>query len=143
MPKSPPIRDFRPFIVCDEETFPQCRSFYLDLGFEILWESPNVVEFATGYGAQRFLLTSHIGLDAARIGVFHFWVDDVDAWHEHVKKIDFSKYPKSSFAEPSVAEWGWRILYVWDPFGTLLHIAEPHSEENKKFFREAPWMERS
>ena len=137
----PTIKDFRPFLICSPENYESCKAFYLDIGFEILWDGENVCEFQTGFANQRFLLSLHHGLNSTGHGMLHFWVENVDSWHKYLtsKKLD-KKYPDVKVAEPSVSEWGWRIVYVWDPSGTLLHIAEPHSEKNKTFFNSASWL---
>ena len=44
--------------------------------------------------------------------------------------------------EPVITEWGWLITYAADPAGVKLHFAEPHSDANKSFFNDAPWIKR-
>lgn len=141
-PAMPHLKDFRPFLGYGPEDFEHAKAFYLDLGFKCLWDGGDACEYDTGIG-HRFLVTLHHGLDRSSAGMLHFWVDSVDDWNTYLKpkKLD-EKYPGVKIADPTVTEWGWRILYVWDPGGYLLHIAEPHSEENKEFFKSAPWMKK-
>ena len=75
--------------------------------------------------------------------MMHLWVDSVDDWYDYLMPMKLDReFTGVKIAEPVVAEWGWRILYVWDPGGWLLHIAEPHSVENKEFFSSVPWLEK-
>lgn len=143
MTKIPTIKDFRPFVICTPENYKQTRKFFIDLGFKILWEGDDVAEFSTGFGDQRFMLTLHIMEKPANPGVLHFWVDDVDKWHEYVNglKLDEKDY-QFNMAGPNLEPWGWRILYLWAPSGLLMHFAEPHAEENKQFFNNADWMQK-
>ncbi len=144
MAESPPaLKDFRPFLGYGPEDYERAKSFYLDLGFTKNWESGDnsICEMDTGIG-QRFLVSLHIGTDLrAKAGMLSLWVESVDDWQAFLapKKLD-EKYPGVKVADPTVAEWGWKILYVWDPGGYLLHICEPHSEDNKAFFGNAPWL---
>jgi hypothetical protein len=126
---APAIKHFRPFLVSSPETYKPCRDFYVKIGFELLWESDTVAEFKTGFGDHRFLLTLHHGLVPTRVGVFHIQVDDVDEWYEHLNSLDLSsEFPTVKIAAPEITEWGWRLFYVWDPAGTLLHFGVPLAE---------------
>ena len=144
--RPPSIRDFRPFIICNEGNYEATKAFYADLGFETLWDDGgSACEVATGFGAQRFLITLHHGPEFESKppypGMLHFWVDDADAWYEHITALKLAdKYPGVVITPPQVTSWGWRITYVADPSGLKLHFAEPHSEGSKSFFRDAPWM---
>ncbi len=140
---APALKDFRPFLGYSPEDYERAKSFYLDLGFAMNWESDakNVCEFDTGIG-QRFLVSLHLGGDLrAKAGMLSLWVENVDDWQQFLapKKLE-EKYPGVKVAEPTITEWGWKILYVWDPGGYLLHIGEPHSEANKAFFGNAAWL---
>lgn len=139
----PKIRDFRPFIICDPDNYEATKSFYTDIGFEKLWDDgQSACEFATGFGAQRFLVTLHHGLQPTTNAMLHFWVDDAQAWYDHLQNLNLAeRHPTVVVTAPIVTDWGWLITYVADPAGVKLHFAEPHSEENKSFFREAPWMD--
>ena len=125
MTKPPPIKHFRPFLVCEPHTFKDCLSFYSKIGCNLLWESDNAAEFSFGEH-QRFLVTLHHGLVPTRVGVFHLEVDDVDAWHKHMTSIDFGPdFQAVKISDPEITEWNWQLFYVWDPAGTLLHIGRP------------------
>lgn len=142
-PKTPVLRDFKPFLGYGPEDFQRAKAFYLDIGFKLLWDGGDACEFDTGIG-HRFLVTLHHGLERSSAGMLHLWVESVDAWDAYLKAKELEKkFPGVKVAEPTITDWGWRILYVWDPGGYLLHIAEPHSEENKAFFDSAGWLSRS
>lgn len=133
----------RPFVICTPDNYEDTKTFFLDLGFKILWDDGgSACEFSTGFGAQRFLVTLHIMDKPANPGVLHFWIDDVDAWHEYVKGLELDKKDYDfNMSGPNIEPWGWRIVYLSAPSGLLMHFAEPHNEETKKFFAEAEWME--
>jgi hypothetical protein len=49
-----------------------------------------------------------------------FDVDDVDAWHQHAKKvIDTGNYSNARYDEPETIG-DTKICHVWDPCGVLL-----------------------
>lgn len=138
--KTPTIRDFRPFLPSGEKGYEESKNFYQDIGFTILWTSSEVTEFDTGFG-NRFLLSSNKNEKLGENLMIQIWVESADEWYKFLKskRLD-EKYVGTKIAEPSVAPWGWKITYVWDPAGVLLHFAEPHSEENKLFFGQATWL---
>ena len=137
----PGLKDFRPFLGYGPDDYVAAKAFYQELGFKLLWESDNACEFDTGIG-QRFLVTLHHGLDRSNAGMLSLWVESVDEWQAYLKPLQLDKkYPGVKVAEPTITEWGWRILYVWDPGGYLLHIGEPASEKNKAYFDAAPWLD--
>lgn len=133
-PTFPPLKDFKPFLGYGPENFEAAKQFYRDIGFKSYWENESVCAFDTGLG-QRFLVTLHYGLNRENAGMLQLWVESVDDWQAHLAKLDLpGKYEGVKVAEPTITEWGWRILYVWDPGGYLLHIGEPHTPENQAFF---------
>lgn len=138
----PHIKDFRPFLICNPDNYENTKAFYTDLGFKKLWDDGgSACEFATGFGEQRFLVTLHHGLEPTRNAMLHFWVDDAQAWYDHMDSLKLEeRYPDVKITPPVVTDWGWLITYVADPSGIKLHFAEPHNEDNKKFFNEAQWM---
>ena len=141
-PAMPALKDFRPFLGYGPDDYVVAKAFYGDLGFELLWESDNACEFDTGSG-QRFLVTLHHGLERSHAGMLSLWVESVDEWQAYLQGLALDqKYPGVKVAEPTITEWGWRILYVWDPGGYLLHIGEPHSKQNKAYFDRANWLEK-
>lgn len=138
----PNIKDFRPFLICTPDNYELSKAFYQDLGFEILWDDGNsACEFATGFGDQRFLVTLHHDIEPPRNAMLHFWVEDAREWYAYLNELKLEqRYPGVKITAPVVTPWGWLISYVADPSGVKLHFAEPHSEENKRFFNTASWM---
>ena len=138
----PTIRDFRPFIICVEDNYETTKSFYTAMGFQKLWDDGNsACEFATGFGDQRFLVTLHYDIEPPQNAMLHFWVNDAQAWFDYLKGLKLEeRFAGARITEPVVTAWGWLITYVADPSGVKLHFAEPHSEANKGFFNDAPWM---
>ena len=138
----PNIKDFRPFLICTPDNYEASKAFYTDLGFETLWDDGNsACEFATGFGDQRFLVTLHHDIEPPRNAMLHFWVEDARAWYSYLNELKLEqRCPGVKITSPVVTPWGWLITYVADPSGLKLHFAEPHSEENKRFFNTASWM---
>lgn len=140
--KPPPIKDFRPFIICTPDNYESSKAFYTDIGFEKLWDDgDSACEFATGFGSQRFLLTLHHGLEPTRNAMLHFWVEDAAEWYDYFQDLKIAeRHPSVTITAPVETPWGWLITYVADPSGVKLHFAEPYSEGNRDFFDSAPWM---
>lgn len=141
--KIPKIKDVKTFVPCSPNGQSESISFYRDIGFTLLWggEGDAVCEFDTGFGFRFLLLEKYNKLLAENL-MIQIWVESVDDWHEYITERRLEeKYPGVKVAEPDVLPWGWRILYIWDPAGVLLHVAEPHSESNKSFFNNASWMQ--
>ncbi|MDJ0710432.1 MAG: hypothetical protein QNJ14_08585 [Woeseiaceae bacterium] len=140
----PTIKDFRPFIICTADNYEATKSFYTDLGFEKLWDDgQSACEFATGFASQRFLVTLHHDIEPPRNAMLHFWVQDAQAWFDYMKVLKLEqRHAGVKITEPVVTEWGWLIAYVADPAGVKLHFAQPHAEQNKTFFDNAPWIDK-
>ena len=61
--------------------------------------------------------------------MLQIWVEDVEEWYDYFKKINLEeKYPNVKVAAPTIEPWAWKIVYVWDPAGVLLHIGQPLTE---------------
>jgi hypothetical protein len=138
--KIPVIKDFKPFVPSGKNGYEESKNFYQDIGFTILWTSPEISEIDTGYG-HRFLLSANKNKQLGENMMLHFWVESVDQWFEYLKSKKLEeKYIGTKVAEPDILPWGWRIVYVWDPAGVLLHFAEPHSQETIAYFNNAKWL---
>lgn len=71
----------------------------------------------------------------------HLWVRSVDDRTLQLDALELpARYPGMDVAEPMVEPWGWRILDLWNPGGTLWHIAEAHTPDIKTAFNSAPWL---
>lgn len=106
----PTIRDFRPFIICNQANYEPTKAFYSDLGFKTLWDDGgSACEFTTGFGAQRFLVTLHHGpefdVKPSYPGMLHFWVDDAQAWYEYMTGLKLEeRYPGVVITPPVVTK---------------------------------------
>jgi len=140
--KTPKIKDVKTFVPCSPNGQDESIAFYKDIGFKLLWGGNEnaVCEFDTGSG-HRFLLLEKYNKNLAENLMIQIWVESVDDWEAHLKKIDLEKkYPTAKVAAPAVQSWGWRILYIWDLARVLLHVAEPHSGGNKEYFNNVDWL---
>ncbi len=140
----PFIKDFRPFVICTPENYEPTKSFYVDIGFKLLWDDrSSACEIATGFADQRFLVTLHHGIEPPKHAMLHFWVESAQGWYDYLRELDLTdRYPDVVIAPPVVTDWGWLITYVADPCGQKLHFAEPHSNKAKSFFGNAGWIRR-
>ncbi|MEM7059068.1 MAG: hypothetical protein AAF557_15890 [Pseudomonadota bacterium] len=124
---TPAIKDFRPFLGYTPDDWPVARDFHKDLGFKENWALENIAEFDTGIG-HRYLMALHIGYDRRNAGMVQFWVESVDDWWAHLEPLKLDeRYPGTKVAAPSVTDWNWNMIYIWDPGGWLLHIGHPVS----------------
>ena len=99
-------------------------------------DSDNACEFDTGIG-QRFLVTLHHGLERSNAGMLSLWVESVDDWQAYLKSLELDKkYPGVKVADPTITEWGWRILYVWDPGGYLCTSVNRPVKKTGRFLME-------
>lgn len=122
---TPPIRDFRPFLGYAPETWPVARRFFAAIGFHENWARSDICEIDTGIG-HRFLCASTVGKDPKTAGMVQFWVESVDDWWGHLEPLDLeAQFPGVNVVAPHVTEWNWRMIYLFDPGGWLLHIGHP------------------
>jgi hypothetical protein len=102
--------------------FDVSKAFYEALGFAKLLDS-DVAIFRVG--ASAFIVQRYYNKDWAENCMMQMMVDDLDAWWEHIQRLDLPKAfgvrpPKA----PAMQPWGLRVCYVWDPCGVLWHVAE-------------------
>ncbi|MEL6475879.1 MAG: hypothetical protein AAFR17_01020 [Pseudomonadota bacterium] len=125
---TPAIRDFRPFLGYTPEDWPVARRFYKELGFKENWALDTICEIDTGIG-HRFLSAQHIGYDRKIAGMVQFWVESVDDWWAHIEPLKLEdSYPGVKVAAPSITSWDWKMIFIWDPGGWLLHIGHPRDQ---------------
>ena len=94
------------------------QDFYRALGFELTpgWGKT----FDCRLGNVVFRLQDYYVKDWAENFMIKLAVKDVDAWHEHVKKVLAEKsYGDARSAEPEMVG-DTRLLHVIDPSGVLL-----------------------
>jgi uncharacterized glyoxalase superfamily protein PhnB len=118
----PVATDLKAFVPAKD--FALSKRFYAALGFHPNWEEGDLAEFEL-FG-HRFLLQNLYHPIWA--GHFVLWVrvEDADAWARHAAEaIAKGEFPGARVEAPRDEPWGFRVAYVWDPSGVLLHFAEP------------------
>ncbi|MBP9664802.1 MAG: hypothetical protein KBD94_09280 [Pyrinomonadaceae bacterium] len=98
--------------------FEMSKRFYAAIGFELTEAWAGDVDCRLG-GAV-FRLQNYYNKTWAENFMMLFGVDNVEEWHQHVKKvIDTGEYDNARIAEPEKVG-GSSICHVWDPSGVLL-----------------------
>jgi uncharacterized glyoxalase superfamily protein PhnB len=118
----PAASDLKVFVPAKD--FALSKRFYAALGFHPNWEEGDLAEFEI-FGA-RFLLQNLYEPHWA--GHFVLWVrvENADAWARFARDvIAKGDFPGARVEGPREESWGFRVTYVWDPSGVLLHFAEP------------------
>lgn len=116
-----PVNDLKTFVPARDPEL--SRNFYVDLGFTVNWSNPEISELQIG--SFRFLLQKFYIAEHAGNFMMSLQVEDLDAWWEHIKQVNFSaKYPGIMCKPPQVQPWGQRVLYLSDPSGVLWHITD-------------------
>lgn len=102
--------------------YARSKSFYVDgLGFKIEWEHRFEEHFPVFMSIIRdgleLYLTEHTG-DCQVGGLVHFYVPDVDAWHQEFvsRNVPIQEAPEESLP-------GLRMMSLVDPDGNQLRIA--------------------
>ena len=97
--------------------------FYQDLGFSVVWESPEVKEMKVG--SYSFLLQNYYQEDWANNFMLHLMVEDLDAWWHHISEEKLSeRYQGVKAKAPNEYPWGLREIHLIDPTGICWHIGE-------------------
>jgi uncharacterized glyoxalase superfamily protein PhnB len=103
--------------------FDVSKQFYLDIGFELAWDSDDIARFKIGsfsFLLQKFHVQQH-----SENFMMGLMVEDADLWWEHFKRIGLrDKYPHIMLKPPTMQPWGIRVLYMSDPTGVLWHISD-------------------
>lgn len=100
------------------EDFETSKSFYAALGFEQTDAWDNTLDCRLG--PVVFRLQNYYVKDWAENFMMKFFVDDVQAWHEHAKKvIDAGNYSNARYDQPETIG-DTTVFHVWDPCGVLL-----------------------
>lgn len=95
------------------------KRFYRTLGFEAILDAEDVAIFQMG--TSSFLL-SHFEADNF---MMQLMVDDLDAWWEHLQKLQLKQqFGVPDPRPPKLQPWGLRISFVVDPSGVLWHVAQ-------------------
>jgi uncharacterized glyoxalase superfamily protein PhnB len=116
----------RPFVPATDLAL--SKRFYIKLGFEIALDS-EVAIFRVG--SSSFILAP---FDQADNFMMQLMVDDLDAWWEHIAKLNLdTEFGIPPPRPPETQPWGLRIAYIVDPSGVLWHVAQrrpgkPHDQ---------------
>jgi len=115
------VKSVRAFLPARD--FAVSRQFYIDLGFQTVWDSGDSCELEIqGHG---FILTSVYLKDHAENTMMSLMVEDADVWWQHITAQGLQeKYGLGMLRPPAVQPWGLRVLYLSDPSGVLWHIAD-------------------
>jgi len=117
----PAAEDLKIFVPAQD--FALSKRFYTALGFRASWDEGDLAEFELA--GHRFLLQNHFDPRWAGSFMMHVRVPDAAAWARHAQAvIAGGDYPGSRVEGPRDESWGFRVAYVWDPSGVLLHFAE-------------------
>ena len=114
------VKALRPFVPAKD--FAISKQFYADLGFRVEPLGDSIA--AMHIGSYSFLLQDFYVEEWANNFVLHMFVDDLDAWWEHVSSLNLdSRYGVKSPRAPKLQSWGLTVAYMFDPAGVLWHIA--------------------
>jgi hypothetical protein len=114
------VKALRPFVPAKD--FDISKQFYADLGFRVEPLGDSIA--AMHLGSYSFLLQDFYVEEWANNFVLHMFVDDLDAWWEHVSSLNLdSRYGVKSPRAPKLQSWGLTVAYMFDPAGVLWHIA--------------------
>jgi hypothetical protein len=116
-----PVTDLKAFVPARDPAL--ARRFYTDLGFIVRFANDEIAELELG--GFRFLLQTFYVAEHAGNFMMSLTVADLDAWWEHVQRLDLpARYPGIMCKPPAVQPWGLRVLYLSDPTGVLWHITD-------------------
>jgi uncharacterized glyoxalase superfamily protein PhnB len=114
------VKALRPFVPAKD--FAISKQFYADLGFRVEPLGDSIA--AMHLGSHSFLLQDFYVEEWANNFVLHMFVDDLDAWWQHVASLNLvSRYGVRSPRAPKLESWGLTVAYMFDPAGVLWHIA--------------------
>lgn len=120
------IRQIRTFVPSKE--FKISKAFYLELGFEIIWEGEDLIEFGTL--TQNFFLQDYYVKKWAENCMLQLFTDDLEALY-HVAQSLTSKYKNTKIKPIFQAEYG-KTFHLIDPAGVLWHMTEVAKEVTDK-----------
>lgn len=125
MPHITSTESVRPFVPA--KNFALSKQFYVELGFTLLMDSPEVAIFKMGNSS--FLLQNHYSKEWAENFMMQLMVDNLDAWWAHLSTLDLpARYQVSRIHPPAMQPWGLRIVFVTDPSGVLWHVAQRRAD---------------
>ena len=115
-PRPLSIKDFKVYVPAKD--FEQSKRFYQALGFSMSEGWGGTMDFELN--GHRFRLQDYYVKDWANNFMVVMGVDNVEAWHEHVRKLaDSGDFDSIRIKEPEAVD-GALVLHVVDPSGVLL-----------------------
>ena len=113
---SPSIIDFKVYMPA--KNFEQSKRFYTALGFTMSDGWGGTADFELN--GNRFRLQDYYVKDWANNFMVVIGVEDVELWHQHVRKLVASgEFENVRLKEPEPVDDS-LVLHVWDPSGVLL-----------------------
>jgi len=114
------VKALRPFVPAKD--FAISKQFYADIGFTVEALDDSIA--AMHIGSHSFLLQNFYVKEWADNFVMHMFVDDLDAWWEHLAALNLvSRYGVRSPRAPKLQSWGLTVAFMFDPAGVLWHLA--------------------
>lgn len=98
------------------------KQFYLALGFQIPWSSPDLAYVR--HGATSFLLQAFNHPDFIKSFQMHLLVENVDDWHAQVRVAGVADRFGVTIDAPQDQPWGMRDFTLCDPSGVLWRVAQ-------------------
>jgi len=102
------------------------KKFYLGLGFELIWQGDDLIEFGTS--SQNFFLQNHYVKEWADNCMMQLFTDDLDALYDQAKSL-IDKFKGSKIGSIFSAPYG-RTFHLIDPAGVLWHMTEYSREDS-------------
>jgi len=96
------------------------KQFYLDLGFKVIWEGEDLVEFGTE--EQNFFLQKYYQEDWANNTMIQMFVEDLDSLYNIAENV-IPNYKGTKIKSIFTAHYG-RTFHLIDPSGVLWHMCE-------------------
>jgi predicted lactoylglutathione lyase len=110
------INDFKVYVPAKD--FELSKQFYTSLGFTMSSGWGGTADFELS--GRRFRLQNYFVKDWAENFMVVLPVDDVEAWHQHVRKItENGEFAAVRVQSPESVD-GFLVLHVTDPSGVLL-----------------------
>lgn len=113
---TPTIRDFKVYMPAKD--FELSKRFYTALGFKMTPGWGGTADFELN--GNRFRLQNYYVKAWAENWMVVMGVEDVEAWHQHVRKVcEASEFASVGIKPPEPVDDS-RVLHVVDPSGVLL-----------------------
>jgi catechol 2,3-dioxygenase-like lactoylglutathione lyase family enzyme len=102
--------------------FALSKQFYEDLGFTVVWSSPDLAYVR--HGKASFLLQNFYVSEHADNFMMHLLVEDVEAWWRRVEAQRLQSKYGVMLEPPADRSWGLRDFVIADPTGVLWRIGQ-------------------